>query len=559
MRSPFKHGLIFAIALIACAQAALIVSCAAQEGAAYYPVRGVVLNSLTRRPIPRALVDGHTDAVLTDGDGRFELNLSQGISQLAVRRPGFNSTSRSAGRAVKVGPNMPDLTFYLTPEATITGHVTLSNGDEADGIRFLVFHKRTVNGHDSISMQGAVATNSDGVFQIGDLEAPASYLLCSRPSQDRNGAIAPGATGFGYPSVCYPRAPTGGADFSSASLLHLTPGQQAQADITLTRQPFYPVTISVPNQPQGRGGAVQIHDPSGRVLDFTARWNAQQGTAQVNLPNGQYYAEARTGGETPTHGRVDFRVANRPVMGLTMTMLPLHPITVHVHKDFTATGNNERQLIFKAEGQSGPDPGLNFMLESADEFNQGGSFGGLRQVVGSSDNTLFQTEHMAPGRYWVRIFPFEGYVSSVTCGGVDLAREPLIVGPGSTASPIEIALRDDSGQISGTINPSSTTTAGAQSADASVAFIYPIPLFLTTVQIQQAVAVDQGQFITASLVPGSYKVIALDEEIDSDAAQELAQSTGKGRTVTVEAGGTVSVQLDLIQVAAQAVAKESSQ
>jgi hypothetical protein len=50
----------------------------AQNNPATYPVRGVVMNSLTHEPIARALVEAQGDGTLTDGNGRFELNLAAG-------------------------------------------------------------------------------------------------------------------------------------------------------------------------------------------------------------------------------------------------------------------------------------------------------------------------------------------------------------------------------------------------------------------------------------------------------------------------------------------------
>ena len=77
----------------------------------------------------------------------------------------------------------------------------------------------------------------------------------------------------------------------------ITPGQQLDFELALNRQPFYPVTIAVPNAAPGLPVGVQIFDPSGRPLEYATSWNQQRGVAEVNLPNGQYYAEAHSGGQ----------------------------------------------------------------------------------------------------------------------------------------------------------------------------------------------------------------------------------------------------------------------
>ena len=75
----------------------------------------------------------------------------------------------------------------------ITGHVTLSTGDEADGIRITVYRRQVVNGRERWALQNIVTTNSEGAFRLANLEAPATYLLYSMPAHDRVGPIAPGA------------------------------------------------------------------------------------------------------------------------------------------------------------------------------------------------------------------------------------------------------------------------------------------------------------------------------------------------------------------------------
>jgi len=107
-----------------------------------YPVKGVVLNSVTRQPVARALVDSHEGAILTDNDGHFELDLPAGMVQISVKRPGYGSRGRVSNHMVRVGPNMPELSFDLVPEALITGQVTLSTSDAADGIRVMAYRRR---------------------------------------------------------------------------------------------------------------------------------------------------------------------------------------------------------------------------------------------------------------------------------------------------------------------------------------------------------------------------------------------------------------------------------
>jgi hypothetical protein len=82
------------------------------------------------------------------------------------------------------------------------------------------------------------------------------------------------------------------------------------------------------------------------------------------------------------------------------------------------------------------------------------------------------------------------------------------------------------------------------------AFICAIPLFPTSSQIPMAgVYGGNGTFTMMNVPPGSYRIVASDkpQEIDTGDPQEMARVTANGQTVTVEAGGTVNVQVDAVQ------------
>src|SRR5262249_17272282 len=155
--------------------------------------------------------------------------------------------------------------------------------------------------------------------------------------------------------------------------------------------------------------------------------------------------EARRRREDQLYGRVDFSVAGAPVAGVTMALTTLHPIPVTVRKNFSSA-NTGSPVAYSGPPRGAPSmsAGLNISLIPVDEvFGQMGAAGGLHPVDGADDGSSFEIENVSPGRYWVEASPFEGYVSSITSGGVDLARDPLVVGSGGSTAPIEVTLRDD--------------------------------------------------------------------------------------------------------------------
>ena len=535
------------VAAMACALGLAVTCCAGQEPAATYPVRGVVQNSITHQPIARALVDadGNGNSVLTDGEGRFELDLPEGEVAITVRRPGYRQGMESR-HAVKVGADIAALSFSLTPVASIAGHVTLSGGDEPEGLRFFIYRKRDVEGHLRWMQEGMATTDSGGDIRFPELDAPASYVLCSDPSSNDTRAVT-----YGYPSTCFP----GGADFASAASapLTLSPGQQAEVEIALTRQRFYRVSITTSNLHRGQGASIEIHNQGGPQSASAMQRSMQPGDVEAELPNGSYYAEAHLWGRPSSYGRVDFKVSDGPVTGLTLNPLPLQPLMVEVRKDFTASNSNgnEPHIGIVSGSMNVDNPGVNLSLIPADNLSGNPIGGSLQRPEGSTNSDLYEMDEITPGRYWVRADAFfQSYISSITSGDTDLAREPMTIGPGSSGAPIEITLRNDAGEIEGTVNSEANGGAatGASSGEVKLVFVYAIPQFAYTGRIMPMPAGSIGNFELPNLAPGTYSVIAFDRniEINMDDTDGLARISAQGQTVTVEAGGTAQVQLNSI-------------
>jgi hypothetical protein len=514
-----------------------------------FAVRGTVVNSATGQPIARALVDANEDATLTDGEGRFELRLSYPEAQITVRRPGFSEKQEDTTHRVRLAPEMPELQFSLPPAASLSGHVTMSAGEDAAGIQFLAYRRQVVDGHSRWMPLRMVETNSEGVFQFNGVEAPGSYVVCSVEVRDHLEFPRPGATLSGYPSTCFP----GGSDFLSAEPVNVMAGQQKDIEIVLSRQRLYPVRVSMQNPPFSSGGMrVEVFDRAGRPTPTQPRWIAKNGTtwAELELPNGSYSLELQFGGKQPEFGRIDFRVANGPVTGLSMNLVPMHPVAVEIRKDFTATA--ERNGIRFLGNGNGAAPPVNLSLVPRDNLIDGPMGTGLSHTEGAAAG-VFQMEGMRPGRYLVRADAYDGYVSSITSGGADLARDPLILGAGGTAAPLEITLRNDWGEMECDVRTANGSAAAA-GAEIGLIHLVAIPQFATASRIPEMTLGNPGQITWNQIPPGTYRVLALDRdpEINLDDAKEVARWSGLGQVVKVNPGSTATVQLELVHLGAGA-------
>lgn len=546
---------------------AVLLLCAGTRGLGQseggYSVRGTVLNSVTGQGVARALVIlDNNRAMLTAGDGSFSFDhVAAGSTSVMIRKPGYSgfggpggfvnivggggfaggrSSFRSLGppREIVVGPEMAALTFAITPQAGISGHITLSTADPADEIRVSIFRRELENGRPHWSLAAGTKTRSDGSYRFADL-APGLYRVFTSASIDGpNSSDSSEVPVFGFPALYYP----GVTDVGSAGVLDLGPGEQAQADMTLVRQRFFPVTIVVRGMPQTPTG-FEISDSGGHPTGLEVRFDMRTGIARAYVPNGSWTLIAHAFGRTLQFGRADFQVAGAPV-SLAVDVGPMPSIPVHVRRDFTSAPDGSPAML--------QGPGLNLYLASADDFAAGGGMSPMQPQEGGQA-AGYEIRIFQPGRFWVETASYPPtYVASVTSGGTDLATTPLTVTPGSAPAPIEVTLRNDGGSIVGKVDSATPGTGhagtGGESGEVLRAWIYAIPLFPTTSHLPEASLQSNGQFTFGDLAPGSYRVVACDmpQQIDFHSQEGLAAWSGKGQVVTVDPGGTANVELTVV-------------
>lgn len=527
----------------------------AQDAAAsgVYSAHGTVVNSLTGQGIPRALVKLNEDyAVLTGSDGQFSIdNVPAGTYAATVSKPGFLGVGNSRNgegrlmhmppappRMIHVGPDMPSATISLVPTATIVGQISLSTADAADGIRISIYRRQMNFGHVQWVMAGTARSRIDGSFHVAGLP-PGSYMLATEASLDSpNPAEAGPAPVWGYPPAYYP----GVTDPGSGGVITLAAGQQAEADIALTRQQFFPVTAAIRTGDSRMPGEYNVLDMGGHPTGMSAQVDSTRGLVHASLPNGSWVLEGRGFGREMTWGRAEVHVASAPV-AVALSMQGVPHIPVNVQREFTGSTT-----------ASTSGPGVNLVLVSADPFATGSASGGMGPVPGTN-GSAWQLNLADPGRFWVEAFPSGStYVSSISSGGADLASNPLVIDPGSTPAPIDVTLRDDGGSITGQMNTSAANAPGSTEAADQMAqlTVYAIPQFPFVERLPQARVRQDGSFSLTNLAPGSWRVVACDspQDIDFHSPEALAAWAGKGQTATVEAGGTAHVTLDVTHVEA---------
>jgi hypothetical protein len=534
-------------------------------------VRGTVINAVTQAPIPRALVVTSDDraGVLTDGEGRFEITLPSIESGSAVggmivsggqsrrpwpytrhgngywfdaRKPGF--LDDPDGRAHVAHSSDDDLTIALIPEAIIKGRITLASGDAPLGVMVQLFSRQVREGLPRWTPSSTVRANSAGEFRFAELE-PGSYRLVTQEYMDNDPLTnVPGSQLYGFPPVYYPA----GSDFSAASTIELSAGQEFQADISLPRQPYYPVKIPVTGAETTGGLNISVQGQRGP--GYRLGQNAAQQAIVGLLPNGIYVVEASTFGQNSVSGSVSIRVNGAAIDGPALTLVPKSSVRLDVREEFTdpswnsSTSWNDGKRTFSLHG---PRTYLQATVESADDLEQP-RFGTIRPPTGSNDDSLV-IEDLSPGRYWLRLHTSRGYIASATQGSTDLLRQPLTIGS-STATPIEVRVRDDVAELDATVATLQSATApGDGSAEAAVVWMYLVPLPGGSGEFREITTSSGSEFTSPRMAPGEYRVLAFSTaqpRLPYRDAEAMKAYESKGPVVHLAAGQKTTVQVETI-------------
>lgn len=518
------------------------------------------MNSVTHEPIARALVSisGESpDAQLTDNEGRFDFqNALAGRCTLQARRPGFFGTAsgRDLYMNIAVGPNSRDHVLALEPAGSITGQITTPASDTGNTIRVQLLRRNIQEGRAHWQPSETKLTNSEGAFRFGNLR-PGEYKLYTISSIDPDVTSSQAPVRWGFPSVSYPEE----GESSTTGFLRVAPGQQLNAQLALTREPFYSVTIPVANT-DIQGYSIQVSDVRGPLNDAGIFYDQRQQQFRAYLPNGNYAVTIQSPAPSPGYASIAITVRNAPLHIQSLAILPIHPIPVTIHKEFASSNNNGQQIVQIENGkQVEISQDVNLMLVSATDEGMMGV--GLRHEP-EGDDSSWVLDNVPPGKYWVQTYATQGYVASISAGGTDLTRDPLVIGPGGASAPIQVVLRNDMSTISVRVKnaPQSALDAGSPtgasmhpSFENTSGYLYLLPQFDTSSVIPQAMPLQQSA-ITFVIQPGTYRVLALDRPIDLEyrSTSAIEAYIGKVQTITVEPNGTTNLDVDVISTEAAA-------
>jgi hypothetical protein len=482
-----------------------------------YKLTGSVVNSVTGEPISRARVTDNIHAVLTDAEGKFEIDgMTQGLTTIDVTKPGFfREGEHHVGRgysysspSVRIGPDSAPITLRLIPEAVIYGKVE-SDGEPVGDLAIRLIQQVVIEGRRQLVVLGSTVTNDDGEFRIPDLVA-GTYYLSAGPSSTQSASLTEASRQFdrGYGETFYPQA----SDLAGAAPISISAGEQTEADFSLKTTRLFKISGTIVGA-SGQGANLQFTNSAGEAAQFPVHYNPATGGFETMAPAGAYTlkAEVSTMTRQMMEGSLPLNIRS-DMTGIRLTLALAVSIPIEVRKDAvlpadthhssaSISGMDINGRTYEIDSNDGSL--VQIVLEPRSQSLQNQHYVSTYRMAG--DMPIMEIENVEPGQYIASISAGQmWYVESAQCGSVDLLREELLVAPGMQPPPISLVLRDDPAQVSGQVSSGGKPAGGA-------VLIIPEGRHWETSEIA---ANKQGNYLAQGLAPGEYDVLAVDHAQD---------------------------------------------
>jgi hypothetical protein len=545
-------------------------------------VRGVVLNAVDKKPVARVLVSSQDQrmAAMTDTEGRFafdvrrvvpDSNVGNGSSSslgalgpapgtqvmtiyLTARRPGYLPMLRPLRLSSDPQTTSEDIELKIVPEGVIAGHLSASDGQTPAGVNVLLRRREVQDGMATWIQAGGTQANGRGEFRFAELQAGEYKIMTSAWTEAGYGPSPAMEKTLGYAPVYS----GDGTDLASAMPIHVAAGGAADVNLNLHATTFYRIAIPVVNATQQSGVGVRIGNDDGSSA-LSLSYNSQTQRVEGFLPDGAYTVQILSlpqqqppqNSATGT-GRVE--VSGGRVKTSPITLAPSGTIPVIVHESYTAHPQDQTagRIIFgggnsfNGAGRAVQQRSLDISLQSLEQAGRGAN---LKNTPGNEDLIL---ENVQEGSYRVRATAFRGYIASLTSNGMDLMRQPLVVGPHGASAPIEVTILDDGATLTGSVTPTDGANSLPPGAEFSIGCISLDSSFGSP--MQQTVS-GSGNFMMQNLAPGRYLVLAFHtspmgtgelQQLEYRNEDVLRAFESKGTVVTLTSGQQAEIQVPLI-------------
>ena len=515
-----------------------------------YSLRGKVVNTVDGTPIRGALVQlsGPTKvSVLSGNDGGFVFSeLAAGDFLVSARKPGYFASEigeplGAVEARVQVNASTQELSLPLIPEGIVYGKIVDERGEPIEGLEVLAKPRYRMVAPGNAGFEHTATTNENGEYRMAELRPGSYYLIEAMKTVQGEEEMSRAArrVSTGIPINFYP----GALEAAQAATIRVLPGSSQQIDWRIPRQPVYQIA-----------GRVRLKGDAGNVLIVLMSCYNEQPFGLVTpeadgsfvfsgVAPGRYVVAAvqpenqeENQGENQVPQNLQMAVKVITVNGnlqnviLQMfpeTQKPIHFKEEYSHKAAVPAGREETD-----ESAPATVSFLRADLPEAVAF-----WLSDRPAEWSNEKKELRVA-LEPGTYRIGVdAPPKIYVASAMSGGTDLLKEDLVVAPGESQEPIELALRDDSASLTGTVHTDGRVTQGR---------VVLVPENAPRQAATAAVGAD-GRFQFDNLAPGRYCLLALKNgaELDLQDQGTLRRIQGLGESVELQPDATARVELDL--------------
>ena len=535
--------LAYAVACLACA-----ISLLAQERPTL--VEGHVLDAASSKPLGKVEVmlfalsgNEETRAARTDADGHYQFSdVAPGTYKLTADKNGWAhqeyASSKRAKRATRLvvepASQLTGLDFRLERAAVVLGRVRDEEANPLSGARVILYKSRYgALGRRLVPGPGA-HTNDLGEYRIHNIQPGDYYLAVDYHDHllDDSGIKYEGIDEDNFTRTYYP----GVIDSDAAAPVRVRPGELRGVDFDLTRVTSVRVAGLVRI---AGGGALRPHAfvnmlPRRDILDRLRRRRASvdETTGKfefLNVPPGAHVliATERIGGVRHyAYQRIE--VQDQNVANLELRLEPGATVSGRV----LLQGAGTKDYSF--------DDGQLDVRLGGDWHNPANTSGAV------ATDGAFVIADVAPMIYsvGVRNLPPDAYLEAVKLSGREVADRKLRPAGGERILDLEVVVNLEGGRVDGIVFDADRMPLG----EAMVVAIpgdarrNRLPLFKT------AQTDSRGRYSIRGLVPGTYRVVAL-EEFEPGAQwrpEFLNEHDDQGEVLQVEDGSRHTLDLDVV-------------
>jgi protocatechuate 3,4-dioxygenase beta subunit len=514
-------------------------------------VAGIVLDDATRAPLLRVVVTLETkgekpaNAVAwTDSSGAFSFSsVPPGDYYLYATRDGYEFArygAASRDRPPEVltlapGEARLKIVFRMRRLASVSGTVLDPDGDPLSGVNVNVLAATYMRRKLHYAPVSGAMTDDRGQYRVAGL-LPGKYYVAATPQGWQSGTgQAEAVRGQAAETPKFGAQFYANADrISAATPIELQPGKNL-ADIDFQLALWHTASIKakviVPSE-IASDAQVQVtvwSQDAARETNFS--WGggaaAPDYTFEVkDLIPGSYAAVA----VATSHDR-RYRGVERVEVGQDP-----EEVTIQLEPGIELSGR------VRLEGGKSAPPHFRVSLVPGDglPFNMP-----QPEAEVKADGT-FRIEGVLPGVWDIGVEPIpkDGFVKSMRLGDQDVLTEDMLIGP-ATSEPLNIVLSTRGAIVDGTV------TEDGEDGKPAKAFVLLAPdgKFENVWTLYRMAPADQsGHFEMKGIMPGSYKLYALDR-IDTDPSQNpefLKPFLDLGEPVILNEGGHETKRLRLI-------------